>query len=370
MSAALIGTLQSLLWIGTFIFEVPIGALGDRVGRKPVVIAGRMLIVAYSLLLICGDEFWLFATAFVLFGVGEAAISGADEAWLFQVARDDGVSTDFAKLAGRFSAIAGVVTGLAMSAGGLLQGISWSAVYLSMAALHVGSIVVLLTVAEDRPEPSESPQGLVLMAREVASFVKSWRRLSVVVVAVSLLQSAALAVLIFSPLIMAAQGISVLTISIVMTISTFAGALSGEVAWRLAAGFGDHRFFLASVLGCLGAAVGAALGPWFILPLLIPLLTFCSDVFDPIISREVNSRLSDSIRASFLSIMSNLFSLFAVVLFPLAGWIADTWSMSWMVLSMSVVMGASALAIAVAQRSARAGRDIFSSVVDGGAVGE
>ncbi len=76
--------LQSISAISTMVFEVPTGAVADRLSRKlSLVISG--LIVAFALLIyILAGEFWIFAIAEILFGLGLTFYSGADSAILFE----------------------------------------------------------------------------------------------------------------------------------------------------------------------------------------------------------------------------------------------------------------------------------------------
>ena len=77
----------NVVWAVTIVLlEVPSGALADRYGRRPLVIAASVLMVL-EMLVLCAMQtgqpevvFWLFVVNRILSGAAEACASGADEA--------------------------------------------------------------------------------------------------------------------------------------------------------------------------------------------------------------------------------------------------------------------------------------------------
>ena len=77
----------NVVWAVTIVLlEVPSGALADRYGRRPLVIAASVLMVM-EMLVLCAMQpghpevvFWLFVCNRILSGAAEACASGADEA--------------------------------------------------------------------------------------------------------------------------------------------------------------------------------------------------------------------------------------------------------------------------------------------------
>jgi MFS family permease len=94
---------------------------------------------------------------------------------------------------------------------------------------------------------------------------------------------------------------------------------------------GDRLFFVAVPVAC-GALMFAMAGAdlWLLAGLLLASV-FRSDLLDPVTSRVLNDRVGDNIRASVMSLYSATFSLFAVILFPVAGWLGERFSFGVMV---------------------------------------
>ena len=76
--------LQSLSAVSAMFFEVPTGAIADKLTRKlSLVLSGIILAVAMLLYILC-NHFVFFAFAEILFGLGLTLFSGADSAILYE----------------------------------------------------------------------------------------------------------------------------------------------------------------------------------------------------------------------------------------------------------------------------------------------
>ncbi len=84
LSYSQIMLLQSISAVGVFLFEVPTGAVADKISRKfSLVLSEVICIVALSFYIIF-DSFIMFAIAELLFGLGMTFASGADSAILYE----------------------------------------------------------------------------------------------------------------------------------------------------------------------------------------------------------------------------------------------------------------------------------------------
>jgi MFS family permease len=342
VSLAQIGLLQGLLWVSTFVAEVPMGILGDRIGRKPLVIGGRLCIVGYSVLMLTGDQFWSFAIGFALFGLGEAAISGADVSLLYENARKEGHTGEFDRISGRFRGIASIALAAAMLAGGFLQVISWSWVFGAAIVFHLAGILILSTVRDVR-EVADERLTFRGQAKELSAAFKADKNLVAFVLGAGLVGASFTTLFIYAPVLLKENDFASPVISVAMTAATGLGALASLLAWRVVRRLGDPLFFWLTPIACAVLMFAIAGTAGVVLALLVLVLAFVHDLIDPIASRVLNDRVADSIRASTLSLYSVSFSAFAVILFPLAGWIADAVSFG----AMTAVLGALCLPCAV-----------------------
>lgn len=75
--------LQSISAISVFFFEVPTGAVADKLGRKYSILIGAFLWALGLLLYVVGKNFLVFALSEITFSLGSAFKSGADSALIY-----------------------------------------------------------------------------------------------------------------------------------------------------------------------------------------------------------------------------------------------------------------------------------------------
>ncbi|MFL0266983.1 MFS transporter [Candidatus Clostridium radicumherbarum] len=75
--------LQSISSISVFFFEVPTGAVADKLGRKYSILIGASLWALGLLFYVIGKSFFVFALSEITFSLGSAFKSGADTALIY-----------------------------------------------------------------------------------------------------------------------------------------------------------------------------------------------------------------------------------------------------------------------------------------------
>jgi MFS family permease len=93
--------LQSISAISVFIFEVPTGALADKVGRKYSVILGAFLWAVGLFLYIGGKSFIVFMLSEIVFSLGSAFRSGSDSALIYDSLKLLGREKEYQKVEGK-----------------------------------------------------------------------------------------------------------------------------------------------------------------------------------------------------------------------------------------------------------------------------
>jgi MFS family permease len=95
----------NMVWAGSIVlFEVPSGALADKLGRKHLVVFSALLMVAEMLLLCLMPinagllTFYLFLLNRVISGLAEACCSGADEALVYDALPPEGRSAAWTRV--------------------------------------------------------------------------------------------------------------------------------------------------------------------------------------------------------------------------------------------------------------------------------
>lgn len=150
-----IGALQAVMFLGSLTVEIPSGVLADKIGRKRVILLGHLCLMAVGAGFLISGDFWHLIIVFVLWGVGTSALSGAEEALLYESFKDEKV--EFTRVLGWIRALSSLALAGSFFAGGQLRYYGWMAVYLAYIASKVLAATVVLFIPETIPAKNEWP---------------------------------------------------------------------------------------------------------------------------------------------------------------------------------------------------------------------
>ncbi|MGY5831288.1 MFS transporter [Vibrio vulnificus] len=147
-----ISVLQTTLFLGTLLLEIPSGAIADRYGRKSSLVISLIFSVIYGLGFLYFEDFIPFVVLFFLHGMTFAFKSGADQAMLYDFLSYYKKENLYIKINGRAKAIGAISMSLSLLLGGWIQdSISWDAVYITFVLTKILAIVAVLQLNEILP---------------------------------------------------------------------------------------------------------------------------------------------------------------------------------------------------------------------------
>ena len=142
-------SLISIYYLAMVIFELPTGWLADRIGRRPAMIGGPLLLSAAFFTLWTGHEFSTFAIGEVLFGLGHALLSGPPSALLYETLAAGNRADSYLRIESRMTAIRGGGTSLSFLAGGVIAHFHGSASALLLTScLCLGAVLAAFGLEE------------------------------------------------------------------------------------------------------------------------------------------------------------------------------------------------------------------------------
>lgn len=112
--------LASVSSVSTVLFEVPTGAVADKLGRKLSMTAGVLLWGISLIIYVFGRDFYAFSLAEVIFALGGAFISGADTALLYDSLKAQGMEGEFQRIEGKAKSYSFYAQALGSVAAGFL----------------------------------------------------------------------------------------------------------------------------------------------------------------------------------------------------------------------------------------------------------
>lgn len=130
----------------TLVFELPSGALADRLSRRWLLVSACLFKAACFFVWFLYPTFWGFLCGFVLWGLESAIRSGAEEALVYEAVQRERTSSDFERVFGRGAAAGSLGTGLAFLAGGyLVDSIGFDLVLILSVVVPLFGVLPVLT---------------------------------------------------------------------------------------------------------------------------------------------------------------------------------------------------------------------------------
>ncbi len=87
--------LDSFSAAAAMIFEIPSGILADKVSKKKVLVIGEIIITLNYLILLCTSSYPCYILGALLSGIGSACISGTNEAFIYDLLKENGMEKTY-----------------------------------------------------------------------------------------------------------------------------------------------------------------------------------------------------------------------------------------------------------------------------------
>ena len=281
--------------------EVPTGVVADRYGRKTSMVSGSLVISVGFLVFALAGTLPVLLSAYVLFGVGSALMSGADDAYLFDALRAVGRVREFPAVAGRLNGLMTLTIAGFTIIGGLMATVtplSWPIVASGVLSLTAASLAWRL---EEPPrEPGSAADSFF------ATGLSATRR---VLAVPSLRWAATLGALPWVAGFVAFTVWQPVLIGYEVPVAAFGWVAAGMMLVAATGGWSADWFsrrlgmsgvlLLLPVIGAIGLLGGSG-GMRWVVPL-FGLAPFAQNALHPVTTVYISRRVPDSERATALS---------------------------------------------------------------------
>lgn len=326
-----IGALQAILFLVNVLTSVPTGVFGDRVGRRTSVLLGIACLCLSGTGYLVANSYLLFILAFALEGLGLSFISGSDESLLYEQ-----VATGLEKEQDRFFVVISRARGLSLIAlgvatllGGFLQQISWNAVYGAYVACMALAFVVVLFLKERRGSALASSEAMQTMKQlrspELLTFFRrpNGKRLFLLMLVISVFESAFMSYYMFSQRSFSFLGLSVLSIAAVYTASRFISGITYSITPTVSRLLG--RWMMQVTMIFTGILMLVA---FFTSSALLVICSFLIGTALPyllngVVNNYIHNRIPSSVRAGVISVNQMLFGLLLGLFYIALGALTD-----------------------------------------------
>ncbi len=291
---------QAVLSVVAVVSQVPTGILADRYGRRPTMLAASALwIVAFPMLGL-SEEIPALLAALALFGVGEALMTGADDAFLFDALRALRRESEFAHRVGRLNAVTTAVTAVLTVAGAaVVRWVPLSWPIIASAGFSVAAIAVGWRLVE--PPRGDRRETFLRTGASATRRVLRHGSLGWAIAIMATVHTAGIVVFTTFQPIAVGFGAPVWSLGVIaaafMLAATAGGWWSGAMARRLGFGRGLRTWGALASVALFGGASGLV---WFF-PLFM-LVFFAWDALRPTVADFLSRRVPDGERATVLSL--------------------------------------------------------------------
>jgi predicted MFS family arabinose efflux permease len=157
------------------LLEIPTGIIADKWGRKKMIVLNAFFGCCEFLILVFATEFWHFAAAVFLAGVGRSACSGSENALLYDSLLSSGEQHSFEKCLGRLNAWDFLAAILAALSGSLMA--DWFGFELNYWVSFAGMLVSLcISLRLVEPEAKSKTDEPIAIKEYVKASVNFFRR--------------------------------------------------------------------------------------------------------------------------------------------------------------------------------------------------
>lgn len=333
LNLAQVGFLEGIYHAASIVCEIPSGAAADLLGRKKSMVLSRICIALSCMIMLLTKNFWLFALSFMIQAMGNNFNSGSEEALVYDSMKSAGREEQYIGVCGKLNMILEAAQGIATVAGGILAEYSYFWCYffcfiISLLALIPVLFLVEAPVSSETEIKRKSFWDMVCSHFRISfTVIKGDMRILKLMVYYSVIFASYTLLFFYSQQYFWDMGYSKIHISVIMFFSGISScggaALSQWISERMGKGTGQiSALVIAFSLVCFGFDKA-----WISIFVFI-LAAFFNSVLYPVKSEALHKLIPSPQRATLISVESMFFSLAMIVLFPLAGRLAEVFELS------------------------------------------
>ncbi|WP_117282150.1 MFS transporter [Streptococcus intermedius] len=338
MSLLQIGLLESIFHTTGIIFEIPSGMLADRFSYKANLYISRLTSILSSVLMLTGQgNFWIYAIAMIINALSYNFDSGTSSALLYDSAVEADLKDYYLKISSLMSGVSEAAISLGTVLAGLfVHGYLYVTYYIMIA---VSILVLILIWLIKEPDMKRQTDEVVTIKKIILIVKKEIKSNPSLFMWMMTFQFVGTMMCMFYfyyqkqlPDLVGWQ------ISTVMLIGSVLNILAVSIASKIGEMWHSFRLF-PIVVSLTGVAyVLSALGTSFMYILIYLTTNALYAMYQPIFYNDLQQYLPSSARATMLSVASMMFSLSMIIIFPIIGWLIDSFGFDQTFIGLGLVL--------------------------------
>lgn len=171
MSSSEIGIIFSVSTLLSILFEVPSGAIADRIGRRTSLSIAFLIQAASMFVLGVSGTFWGFLIGNALYFIGGSLLTGTHEAFIYETLHELDREKDLKKIVGKALFISQIVTGILFIGIPVIATYSLSLPFFANAIIFLGVSVLAAGFTEPKRAQSVEDQESLPTTSALKRFV-------------------------------------------------------------------------------------------------------------------------------------------------------------------------------------------------------
>ncbi|NOX71775.1 MAG: MFS transporter [Candidatus Micrarchaeota archaeon] len=339
---------QQIFWVFTIgsilslLIEIPTGIFADLYGKRKSLMISKFLIFVSFVAFGFSTTFWMFVASQVIFELGNSFRTGTETAYIFDYLKQNKDAPQYTEVKGKQKFWARIGESIATAAGGVIAAqFGFSSAFFAAAALAFANFVLACTW---EPIKERTKRGIKI--GDYISFTKSsfaiFRKRPQVLritLNIAIFTSVLAALNKFLQPYMLDAGIPIEWFGFIYSAFLIATAITVRYSYIFENKFGTHNVIntisLLAVLPLLVIGVGyisiAGVALFF-------MVVVFENIRSPIANNEFHENVDSESRSTLGSMLSLSKSLGKIIMLPIAGFLADAYSMYAAILVMGIVL--------------------------------
>ncbi|WP_069649018.1 MFS transporter [Caloranaerobacter ferrireducens] len=328
MSLTQLGLLETIFHITSFTMEVPTGAVADIFGRKISRILGRVFSLISVILLLVSNSFILFAISFIFTALSYNLESGAGDALIYDSLKEIGEEESYMRLNGNKEVFFQLASIISFLVGGYLATKSYNIAFIL--TIIIGGITILQSFTFKEPSigkiKEEKDNLFISQLKDSITVIKNRPKIAFLIVFTEIISTFGTCIFFYLQNYLKADGYNEAKIGFIYAISSVAVALVATQVHKIERKIKERGILLITPLLTVVSIWGIALSKYHYMFFILLMVT--QGMLYVAMGDYINKMIPSENRATILSFSSMVFSFFMITIFPLIGYIGDTYSLS------------------------------------------
>jgi len=316
--------LQSISAIAVVLFEVPTGAVADKIGRKESILLGALLWAISLGFYVVGKSFPMFILAEAIFSLGATFKSGADNALIYDSLKVMGREKEFQSIEGKARSFALYAQAVGSIIAGFVYEVNKNLPFLISVVFMLVTIIITLKFKEPPIEGKVGKYGINYMQqiKESGKFILSHEKIKAIILFTMMFFIFYRTAFFYYQPYMEAVKIPVRYFGIIFFVFNIIAAFASKRSHWIMEKTKPKTLTFMALLMIVSFVLMGAVKMWFgVFAILFQQVA--RGIYRPVTTKYLNKHIPSDKRATVLSFQSLACNLSVAIAFPLMGILKD-----------------------------------------------